>query len=292
MNSGKYGGMISSRNLLLAGVCALPALAAHAAEYVQNGSFEQNTVSSTTSDHTFQYDSNHSTDAQFKNSISNWSIADGPDVLVQYMNSTSATTNDNENTETPNPAASLPTSFDNVANVSGNVLQPGATQINPDGDGYFVAMDNNANNNPGASSISQTVSGLTVGNTYVLKFDWAGIQLDWQQYPTQESLSVSLGQQTQQTQTVSECSHCFSGWMQTTMTFIADSTDELLNFAAVGGPAGAPPMSLLDGVSLTDAPIAAVPEPANVAMMMAGGLMLGAYVHRRRSAARETSQAC
>jgi hypothetical protein len=62
--------------------------------------------------------------------------------------------------------------------------------------------------------------------------------------------------------------------MQATMTFIPTSTSEVLAFLAVG--TGAPPMLLLDGVTL------ASPEPASWAILVTGLLALGLIVRRRR----------
>jgi hypothetical protein len=50
----------------------------------------------------------------------------------------------------------------------------------------------------------------------------------------------------------------------------------VLTFLAVGTPGGAPPISFLDGVSLT-----AVPEPASWALMLAGFGLVGLAARRR-----------
>ena len=64
------------------------------------------------------------------------------------------------------------------------------------------------------------------------------------------------------------------------MNFTYDGTSNVLSFLASGTPAGAPPMVLLDNVSLS-----AVPEPGTVALL-AGSLVLVAIAVRRRTGTR------
>ena len=59
--------------------------------------------------------------------------------------------------------------------------------------------------------------------------------------------------------------------------FKATSTSELLQFAAEGGPYGAPSSALIDGVSLNF-----VPEPSTWAALITGFGVLGAVALRRR----------
>nr|WP_229262497.1 PEPxxWA-CTERM sorting domain-containing protein [Duganella radicis] len=55
-----------------------------------------------------------------------------------------------------------------------------------------------------------------------------------------------------------------------------------MSFLAVGTPAGVPPFSLLDGVSLT----AAVPEPETWAMLGLGLGLIGFTARRRKADAK------
>ena len=57
------------------------------------------------------------------------------------------------------------------------------------------------------------------------------------------------------------------------------AVSDTLTFLAKGTPAGGPPFTLLDGVSLT----AAVPEAAPWAMMIAGFGLVGTAARRHRS---------
>ena len=148
----------------------------------------------------------------------------------------------------------------------------------PTGGNFFGSDSDNAY----AAAISQTVSGLTVGQTYRLTFDWAGAQLfylngagfygdNW------HSWVVSLGGQTQQTVTLQNQERHFTGWRSEVMHFTATSATETLSFLSQGGPGGAPPIALLDSVSLT------VPEPASWGLMLVGFGAMGFAARRRRS---------
>ena len=278
----------SSRCLVALGTVALLPMAAHAQQYISNGSFEQTTGLPDTGDKTFYVNTTSQTaDAA---AVVDWTFSDQKDAIFEYLNNATATNNDGKGyiPGTDN-ANSLPTSFNDVSTVSGDVLQPGAVQVDPDG-GYFLAIDGNVQNNPGASYISQTVTGLTPGQNYTLSFWWGAVQMALRNGATTESFNVSFGDQTQSTPVISNCTHCFSGWMQETMNFVADSTTQVLQFTSMGTPVGQPPMTLLDGVSLTEAAvqdpgdpaIAAVPEPSSWLLLLSGFTAMGVRAIRQR----------
>ena len=126
-------------------------------------------------------------------------------------------------------------------------------------------------------AISQTINGLTAGNSYTVSFWWAGAQQSGFTGATTEQWQVSLGSQTQSTAIVHNASHGFTGWQSQSFTYTATSGSELLSFLAVGTPNGVPPFVLLDGVTLN----ATVPEPGTLTLMF-GGLMGGLGVVRSR----------
>jgi hypothetical protein len=149
----------------------------------------------------------------------------------------------------------------------------GLPASSPDG-GNFVGQDGAYQDQP----IQQTVSGLTVGQQYSVSFYWAAAQQEGYTGATTEQWQVSLGSETETTAaTLSIPSMGFSGWQQTTLTFTADSTSDVLSFLAFGTPSGVPPFALLDGVDME-----AVPEPSTVLLLGAGLAGLGLLQLRRR----------
>jgi hypothetical protein len=135
-------------------------------------------------------------------------------------------------------------------------------------------------------ALTQTITGLTIGQEYQLSFYWAGGELFNRTGYTSIQLTGSLGGDSFATPVYLNTNPAgtpgsFSGWTLETFDFTANATSEALSFLAVGSPAAnLPPFALLDGVSLT-----AVPEPSTWAMMLAGfgGLGFAAFRRRRRT---------
>lgn len=137
----------------------------------------------------------------------------------------------------------------------------------PDGTHYLIMS--NYSTNP-TLWLSQTISGLTPGNTYQLSY-WESASAG---YGTTPRYDVSLGGTTFNGPTIST----YRSWQQVTTTFVATASSELLKFNVVG--IGAPQYIGLDGVSLTQ--VAAVPEPSAAVLVGAAGFAF--LVRRRRSA--------
>ena len=178
----------------------------------------------------------------------------------------------------------------------------------PSGGPSFVGLDGDSSNGV-ASSISQMVTGLTVGENYSVSFNWAGAQMASRHGATTDMLAVSLSSNLmsngsynygssinpahggkgcgwngswQDTCALSNASRGFTGWTSDTMTFTATSSSEWLNFLSVGTPSSLPPMALLTNVSLVQAP-----EPGALALLGGGLLALGFALIQRRRAARD-----
>ncbi|MGA9598699.1 MAG: hypothetical protein WBS22_00270 [Methylocystis sp.] len=158
------------------------------------------------------------------------------------------------------------------------------------GTGNFLAMDGDYN----TAAVKQTITGLTVGDTYTLSFNYAFAQQYGFDQDTQQQLKVTLGNDINEVLTGSPTQACnggthpltgncyylpqhgFSGWFTESDTFTASATSEVLSFLAAGNKQ-VPPFALVSDVSLPGAP---GPGPATGAAAVLGVLAL-AYARRR-----------
>ena len=140
----------------------------------------------------------------------------------------------------------------------------------------------------------QSIAGLHVGDSYTLKFWQAsfeqsgytgGFTSSWQAGLGNGSTFNAANYGVQNSSTMTVASGGAAGWTQQTLSFVANSTSELLAFFATASSGAQPPFLLLDGVSLTDAtnPVN-VPEPATLTLSAA--CVLGLVAARRRRHAR------
>jgi hypothetical protein len=168
-----------------------------------------------------------------------------------------------------------------------NYLRSNVT-LSPNG-GNFVALDgddlsgNGGTGTVPGATVSQTISGLTVGSQYDVSFDWAGAQLQNRSGKTTEQVGVQFGSAVQSTIVLHNVSGGFTGWLQQSFRYTANATSQLLTFISYGTPVGLPPLILLDGVSVRAVVPAAVPEPASLAAMVAGLVGLGVLARHRRA---------
>ena len=142
------------------------------------------------------------------------------------------------------------------------------------GPGNFVAIDGAFHAGP----ISQTVGGLTVGQSYHLSFNYAFSQQYAFDGPTTQNLSVSLGGFSATSSDFALGNHGFSGWGTANFDIIATATSEVLSFSSLASPQ-APPFALVSDVSLTGG----VPEPSTWAIMLLGFAGVGVAARLRRN---------
>jgi PEP-CTERM motif len=160
---------------------------------------------------------------------------------------------------------------------------PGAS---PDKGNYFLADGGTSF----SGALSQTLTGLTVGSLYKLTFWQAagqenclyddGVNCD---PPGNANLTqnwqVTFGSTTLTSTTMSTPIHTSFAWNQQIMFFTATTTTQVLTFLAQGTPNSAPPLLMLDGVTLESAP-----EPGTSALLGLG--LLAIPVGRRLLAKR------
>ena len=145
------------------------------------------------------------------------------------------------------------------------------------GTGNILAIDGDFGTQ---TQVSQTVSGLTIGKTYTLNFDYAFAQQYGYNGATIQHLTAEMGSTAWTSADFELANHGFSGWKGKSLEFTADSASEVLSFLAYGN-VPVPPFSLVSNVS-----IAAVPELSTWALMLAGfaGLAYAGRARRRAAA--------
>ena len=148
----------------------------------------------------------------------------------------------------------------------------------PSGSQYFIAQDGAFQQAP----LNQDISGLTIGKTYTVGFNYGYAQQYGFSGDTLQNWAVSLGNSASQvTPTLTNPDHGFTGWFHDSFQFVANASTETLSFAAYGN-LPVPPFAVLDGVTFSQETVG-VPEPASWAMMLIGVTGLGAMVRRRRA---------
>jgi hypothetical protein len=250
MNSGLFSTLLRGRSLVLTAL-ALTAIAtaAHADTVnIVNGGFEQ-TKTQTSSQFGAAYSSQQ---------VTGWSNTGYNFVYLPGTADTTGAVGSGGNVALWGP---------------GNGSNNGLT-ASPNG-GNFLALDGAYEQGP----VSQTLTGLKVGDVVTISFDFAGAQQSGFTGPTTEQLEVSLGGQNDFTQVLQDTSHGFTGWNTENLTFTATSSSEVLSFLAIGTPSGVPPMSLLDGVSASQQ--SPVPEPGSLALLSTGLIGLSGFVRSR-----------
>ena len=235
--------------LAAASIVATPAMAA---EFVTNGGFEN--VSNNTSN--FQVDVGN-----IYGSVAGWTTTAAPsgnpyNILFH---------------------TSIATSGNAIGEYSGS-LQEYLWQLpsnTTNREGNFMALDGDVNVN---GNFFTTLTGLVIGDTYDLSFDWATGQLRSRVGETQEGLNVQVGSLNTFFGPTLTPDMGSTPWVSVTTQFQATATTQVLSFLAIGSPTGLPPVALLDNVSVKQA----VPEPGTWAMMLIGFGAVGASLRFRR----------
>lgn len=269
----RFASLFSPR-LVLSAFVALAGctVAAHAGTIninVVNGGFEQTTYNgySAQVDHVFTY--NNTTYSQH---VAGWTnnTYDGKNPGYNFVMSGTSTTNSNGAYGYAYGDSGI-VSLWGVENGKSNGIGP-----SPAG-GNFLAMDGVYE----PSTISQVLTGLTVGLNTQVSFWYAGAEQSNRTGVNSEGFTVTLGNQSQTTAMLQNDSQGFTGWQYATLNFTATSATETLSFLAQGTPSGEPPFSLLDGVTVTQTTPAVTPEPSSILLLGTGVLSAAGFVRRR-----------
>lgn len=164
-----------------------------------------------------------------------------------------------------------------LSNASGSAFNGNiglySSALSPDG-GNYVAFDGDSNYN---ASISQTITGLTAGTSYTLRFYQAAAQQNGTTGATTEQWQINFGSHQYTSTLMNNPSQGFTPWTLQTITILADAATVSLSFLSVGTPAGQPPVVLLDGISLTS-----TPEPQTFLLVGVGMVAIPLIAQRRR----------
>lgn len=175
-------------------------------------------------------------------------------------------------------------SCDNTSVVTNGFALAGPANGNNNGltsspqGGSYMAFDSDPSFH---GSFSQTIAGLTAGDSYTLSFYMGGAQEINRGASTTTSITATLGNETFTTPVITTPAQGFSPWQLYSTTFTYTGAGDVLSFLATGGPGGEPPYALLDGVSLMST-TGATPEPSTWVMIVAGFAGLGLAARARR----------
>ena len=139
--------------------------------------------------------------------------------------------------------------------VFGLYTSPGQKVASADGSGWIIQMDGDPTLN---ANLSQTLTGLTQGQEYIVGFYQAGgyvNQPSSYNQPTRNQFRVTFGSTTKTGALMNMAfGEVVEPWSYQQLTFTASSSSQLLSFVNVGGPLGQPPIALLSGVSVQAVP--------------------------------------
>jgi choice-of-anchor C domain-containing protein len=152
---------------------------------------------------------------------------------------------------------------------------------------YWTASDGARSvdlNGLNAGTIEQTITGLTVGNTYRVSFDLAGNPDNGPATKTLD-VKVNLDSNNFNFTVPSGATHANLGWLTQAFIFTADNTSAVLAFQSTTG--GDPGQLPAYGPAIDNVSISQVPLPASLPLLLSGlgGLGAACYGKKRRKTA-------
>ncbi|MBD2268282.1 hypothetical protein H6F62_05670 [Anabaena sp. FACHB-1391] len=255
-------------------VLSAVSLPAQAINLVQNGGFVPNNIGSYRSS---GINAGTGTSGTLPSGITfdDWTVTDNPNNVSGYVNTLMYVVSDG-NTFSAEGGVGMNNKGDNQRKSWTLFASSGQTVNSIDETGWYIASDGDPLY---SASISQLVSGLTVGKEYTLKFSQAAGQFDCN-FGNQSNRStsclergtyfgetnrhwnVTFGDVTQQSTNMALASQApVTPWQLQNMKFTATAPTQTLSFLAFGTPGGQPPVALLSGVSLDDGTPPPTPVP-------------------------------
>jgi len=147
---------------------------------------------------------------------------------------------------------------------------------------YWTAADGSRSidmNGLTAGSISQTISGLTIGHQYRVGFYIAG---NPDAGPDIKTLGVTASANSDTfTFDISGATHAAMGWVPASFLFTADGSDVLLTFASLVTTGGTTQNPAAFGPALDNVSISETPIPAALPLFLTGLGLMG-WLRRRR----------
>jgi hypothetical protein len=169
-------------------------------------------------------------------------------------------------------------------------VAPGQTVNSPTGaPAWFFNFDGDTQY---GATLSQQLTGLTVGKNYTVSFYQAGASINPGPHtniyntPTWDQFHVTFGNEVKLAPRIDMALYeNVRPWEKITMDFTATNTSQWLSFLNVGGPGGQPPIALLTSVTVDDGTPPATPVPWETdALPLVGATMVfgaGVFVKRK-----------
>jgi hypothetical protein len=161
-------------------------------------------------------------------------------------------------------------------------VYPGFPVMSPQGGNFLQADSTPTFSQP----VTQSISGLTAGDSYTVSFYQAAGQGEGDTGATTDQWEVTLGSSTAYSTLMSIPQGGMFPWTSQTLTLTADNTTDLLSFIAVG-TGGVPEQIFLDGVDMEST----VPEPSALMLLAGVGAVMAIGRIGRRVRANRTNVA-